>query len=234
MDAVMVCVVLVGVVEDCVWIIHFWRGGIFCAPGEREGQEEKGSPFHDMVHVGARFLRVMTVYPNVAASALVGEGVVMQGQVTIGPDAFVCPNAVLRGDIEPITVERGANVQDCCVVHTSRGNPAVIEEEASIGHGAVIHGATIKKSAMIGMNAVVLDGAVIGEQAVVGAGCIVPMGMDVPARSLVVGAPARIVKEDDDRIADIAYQNGVRYLRYRDEHIAGEWGTTKGPQEPKA
>lgn len=173
------------------------------------------------------------IYPLVDPSALIGPGAVLQGQVTVGPDCFICPNAVLRGDIEPITMERGSNVQDCCVIHTSRGNPAVIEEEASIGHGAVIHGATIKRSAMIGMNAVVLDGAVVGEESVVGAGCVVPMGMEIPPRCLAVGAPARIIKEDDERIADIAVQNGVRYLRYRDEHIAGRWGTS-GAQEPKA
>ncbi|MGB1697851.1 MAG: gamma carbonic anhydrase family protein [Thermoplasmatota archaeon] len=174
-----------------------------------------------------------SIFPQVHPSALIGPGAVLQGQVTVGEDCFICPNAVLRGDIEPITLERGSNVQDCCVVHTSRGNPAVICEEASIGHGAVIHGATIGKSAMIGMNAVVLDGAVVGEEAVVGAGCVVPMGMTIPPRCLAVGTPARIVKEDDERIADIARKNGVRYLRYRDEHVAGRWGTS-GEQQPKA
>jgi phenylacetic acid degradation protein len=150
---------------------------------------------------------------------------VLIGQVTIGKGCFIGPGAVLRGDIEPVTVEDGANVQDNCVLHTHKGNPVRIGRDASVGHGAVVHGATVEARALIGMNAVVLDKAVIGESAVVGALALVPEGFHVPPASLAVGIPCRIVKENDARIREMATQNGARYHRYREEHLEGRWGT---------
>lgn len=149
--------------------------------------------------------------------------------MTVGKDCFIGPNAVLRGDIEPLVMEEGSNVQDNCVLHTHAGNPVTIGKEASIGHGAVVHGATIGAHCIIGMNATVLDKAVVGERSVIGAGCVVNNGMQIPPKSLAVGVPAKIVKTDDDAIAEMAYNNGQRYLGYRKQHIAGEWQTLTGP-----
>ncbi len=171
----------------------------------------------------------MTTQPNVHPSAYICEGAILIGQVTVGKDCFIGPNAVLRGDIEPLVMEDGSNVQDNCVLHTHAGNPVTIGKEASIGHGAVIHGATIEAHCIIGMNATVLDKAVVGHHSVVGAGCVVNNGMHIPPKSLAVGVPAKVIKTDDEAIADMAFRNGQRYLGYRKQHIAGEWGVLKGP-----
>lgn len=154
----------------------------------------------------------------------------MIGQVTIEADCFIGPNAVLRGDIEPILIRRGSNIQDNCTVHTERGSPVVIGPDASIGHGAVVHGATVGERALIGMNAVILNGAVVGELSVVGAMTLVPQGFHVPPRSLAVGIPCQVRKTNDAVIADMAFQNTERYHLYRLEHLAGMWGTVVGPQ----
>lgn len=166
--------------------------------------------------------------PDIHPDAYISVGAVILGQVTIEADCFVGPNAVLRGDIEPLVMRRGSNVQDCCVLHTNKGNPVEIGAGASVGHGAVVHGATIGPESIIGMNAVVLDKAVVGRRAIVGAGAVVPERFQVPDRSLAVGVPCKVVREDDDGVAEAAYQNGQRYLRYREEHLAGRWETVVG------
>lgn len=162
-------------------------------------------------------------------SSIVCPGAVLIGQVTIEAECFIGPNAVLRGDIEPITIRRGSNVQDNCVLHTHKGNPVVVGPNVSIGHGAVVHGATLEERALIGMNAVVLDKAVIGSHAVVGALTLVPNGFKVPPRSLAVGVPCVIKKQDDEAVAQMAFHNTERYHTYRTEHLAGMWKTVRGP-----
>lgn len=167
--------------------------------------------------------------PTIHPTAVLAPGAVVIGQVTIEADCFIGPNAVLRGDIDPIVVKRGSNVQDNCTVHTERGSPVSIGPDASIGHGAVVHGATIGERALVGMNAVVLNGAVVGDRAVVGALTLVPNGFTVPPRTLAVGAPCRLLKQGDPGIAEMAFQNTERYHRYREEHLAGLWKTVVGP-----
>jgi phenylacetic acid degradation protein len=169
------------------------------------------------------------VGPTIHPSAVLCPGAVVIGQVTIEAECFIGPNAVLRGDIEPIVVRRGSNIQDNCTVHTERGSPVSIGPDASVGHGAVVHGATIGPRALVGMNAVVLNGAKVGDRAVVGALCLVPQGFDVPAGSLAVGIPCQIKRAGDPAIAEMAFQNTERYHRYRDEHLAGLWRTVRGP-----
>ncbi len=167
--------------------------------------------------------------PQIDPSAVLAPGAIVIGQVTIGPDCFIGPNAVLRGDIEPIVLERAVNVQDNCTIHTEKGHPATLKENVSMGHGAVVHGATIEPDALIGMNAVVLNGATVGAQSVIGALTLVPDGFTVPPRSLAVGIPCRVIKQDDRRISDMASANGKRYQRYREEHLSGMWKTVRGP-----
>ncbi len=169
------------------------------------------------------------VDPQIHPSSVLCPGAVVVGQVTIEAECFIGPNAVLRGDIEPIIVKRGSNIQDNCTIHTERGSPVAIGPDCSVGHGAVVHGATILERALIGMNAVVLNGAVVGERAVVGALTLVPQNFHVPARSLAVGVPCTIRKTDDAAVADMAFQNTERYHRYRLEHLGGHWGTVRGP-----
>ncbi len=132
--------------------------------------------------------------PSVDPDAWIAESAQVVGNVEIGAGASIWPGAVLRGDLEKITVAAGSNIQDNAVLHTERGWPCTVEENVSVGHAAILHGCTVKKGALIGMGAVVLNGAVIEENAIVGAGSLVAEGKIVAAGTLVVGIPARTVR----------------------------------------
>ena len=133
--------------------------------------------------------------PSVADSAWIAESAQVIGRGEIGCDASVWPGAVLRGDIEAIRVGRGSNVQDNAVVHTDSEHPCLIAEDVTVGHGAILHGCRVGPGALIGMGATVLNGAVVEADAVVGAGALVPEGKTVAAGTLVVGCPARYVRD---------------------------------------
>jgi len=135
------------------------------------------------------------IKPVVDPSAFVHPTAVLIGDVIIGPKCFVGPCAVLRGDIGRLIMKEGSNLQDTCVVHSFPGDDTIVEEDGHIGHGAVLHGCTIKKNAMVGMNAVVMDGAVIGENSFVAAMAFVKAGLEVPPNVLVAGCPAKVIKE---------------------------------------
>jgi phenylacetic acid degradation protein len=135
------------------------------------------------------------VVPVVDPSAFVHPTAVLIGDVIVGPGCYVGPCASLRGDFGRIVLERGANVQDTCVIHGFPKQDTVVEENGHIGHGAVLHCCVVRRDALVGMNAVVLDEAEIGEQAIVAACAFVPAGMRVPPRSLVAGIPAQVRRE---------------------------------------
>ena len=140
--------------------------------------------------------------PIVHPTAFVHPQANVTGDVWIGADVYIGPGAVLRGDWGRITVGAGANVQENCIVHVFPGKDVILEERAHIGHGAIVHGAQVGANALIGMNAVLMDDAVIGAESIVGALAFVPQGMQIPPRSVVVGNPAKIVKEvSDEQIA---------------------------------
>ena len=134
------------------------------------------------------------VIPVVDPSAYVHPSAVLIGDVIIGPDCYVGPCASLRGDFGRIVLQRGANVQDTCVMHGFPGADTLIEENGHIGHGAVLHGCVIRRDALVGMNAVVMDEAEVGEQAIVAASAFVRAGMKIPAASLAAGVPAKILR----------------------------------------
>ncbi len=133
--------------------------------------------------------------PVVHPDAYVHASAVLIGDVHVGAGVYVGPCASLRGDFGRIVIEAGANIQDGCVVHGYPESDTVIEEDGHVGHGAIIHSARVCRNALIGMGAVINDNAVIGESAFVGALAFVKAGMQVPARSLVAGIPARVVRE---------------------------------------
>ena len=133
--------------------------------------------------------------PVVHETAFVHPNATVTGNVMIGRDVYVGPGAALRGDWGAIVVEDGCNVQENCTVHMFPGVTVVLEQGAHIGHGAIVHGARIGANALIGMNAVVMDGAVVGAGCIVGALCFVPADMQIPARKVVVGNPAKVVKD---------------------------------------
>jgi len=139
------------------------------------------------------------ITPVVDPTAFVHPTAVLIGDVIVGPGAYVGPLASLRGDFGRIVMGPGSNVQDGCVLHGIAQQDTIIEADGHIGHAAVLHGCHIGRNALVGMNAVVMDGARIGEDSIVGAMAFVKAGMEIPPRSLVTGAPARVVKELSDR-----------------------------------
>lgn len=144
------------------------------------------------------------ITPVVDPTAFVHPTAVLIGDVVVGPRCYVGPLASLRGDFGRILMHEGSNVQDCCVVHGFPDSETVIEVDGHVGHSAVLHGCHIGKNAMIGMNAVIMDGAVIGEASIVGASSFVKAGSIIPARSMVMGTPAKIIRELSD--AEIAWK----------------------------
>jgi phenylacetic acid degradation protein len=135
------------------------------------------------------------IRPVVDPTAHVHPTAVLIGDVIVGPGAYIGPLASLRGDFGRIVIERGANVQDTCVMHGFPGSDTVVEENGHIGHGAVLHGCVVRRDALVGMNAVVMDEAEVGPQTIVAACAFVRAGLKLPARSLVAGLPARVVRE---------------------------------------
>ncbi len=133
--------------------------------------------------------------PVIDPTAYVHPTTVLIGDVIVGPGCYVGPAACLRGDFGRLTLRDGSNVQDTCVLHGFPGGDTIIDVDGHIGHGAVIHGAHIGVNAMVGVNAVIMDKAKIGESAIIGALAFVKEGTIIPPRSLVVGAPARILRE---------------------------------------
>ena len=134
------------------------------------------------------------IVPVVDPSAYVHPSAVLIGDVIIGPDCYVGPCASLRGDFGRLILERGANIQDTCVMHGFPGTDTVVEEDGHIGHGAVLHGCRVGRNALVGMNAVIMDNAVIGEAAIVAASAFVKAGAEIPSRVLAAGTPAKVIR----------------------------------------
>ncbi len=135
------------------------------------------------------------VTPVVDPTAYVHPTAVLIGDVIVGAGCYVGPHASLRGDFGRVEMRAGSNIQDSCVMHSFPGQDAIIEEDGHVGHGAVLHGCIVGRNAMVGMNAVVMDGAEIGECAIVAAMAFVKANLKIPARSLVVGMPARVIRQ---------------------------------------
>lgn len=141
------------------------------------------------------FYEIDGVRPVVDPTSFVHPLASVIGDVVIGPRCYIGPSASLRGDFGRIVLEAGVNIQDCCIVHGYPNTDTVIEEEGHIGHGAVVHCCRIRRNALVGMNATVIDHAEIGESAIVAAMAFVKAGMKVPPRTLAAGVPAKIVRE---------------------------------------
>lgn len=138
--------------------------------------------------------------PVINESAFIHPNATVTGNVIIGRDVYVGPGAAIRGDWGGIVIEDGCNVQENCTVHMFPGVTVVLEQSAHIGHGAIIHGARIGRNTLVGMNAVVMDNVVVGAECIIGALCFVPAEMQIPDRKIVVGNPAKIVKDVSDEM----------------------------------
>jgi carbonic anhydrase/acetyltransferase-like protein (isoleucine patch superfamily) len=157
--------------------------------------------------------------PRIAASAYVAPEATVIGDVTLGERASLWPGVVVRGDGESIRVGEGSNVQDGSVLHADPGCPLTLGRGVSVGHQAMLHGCTIGDGSLIGIQAVILNRAVIGRECIVGAGAVIAEGKSFPDRSLLVGAPARVVRqladEDVARLRFIAEEYATRQETYR-------------------
>ena len=140
--------------------------------------------------------------PVVHESSFVHPMASVTGNVIIGRDVYIGPGAAIRGDFGRIIIEDGCNVQENCTIHMFPGVTVVLQQDAHIGHGAIIHGANIGKNVLVGMNAVILDNAVIGDHCIVGALTFIPADTIIPERKVVAGSPAKIIKDATDQMID--------------------------------
>jgi phenylacetic acid degradation protein len=140
--------------------------------------------------------------PVIHQSSFIHPNATVTGNVIIGKNVYVGPGAAIRGDWGQIIIEDGCNVQENCTIHMFPGTTVLLKESAHVGHGAIIHGATLGKNCLIGMNSVIMDNAVIGDECIIGALSMVPAEMIIENRKVAVGNPAKIIKEvSDDMIA---------------------------------
>lgn len=160
--------------------------------------------------------------PIIHKSSYIAKSSVIIGNVNIGKNCGVFPNAVIRGDQNSIIIGDGTNIQDCCVIHTDKKHNVIIGNEVSIGHGAIIHGAKIDNNCLIGMNATVLNGAHIEEGVIIGACALVRSDEIIPKNSLVVGIPGKVVKKDENFI-EIIKKNAKTYKEISKKYLKGEF-----------
>ena len=134
------------------------------------------------------------------------------GDITIAEDVNIWFNAVIRADMASVSIGKNTNIQDCSVIHVDEGVPCTLGEGITVGHSAVLHGCKIGNYCLVGMNAVVLNGAEVGEESLIGAGSLVPQGMKIPPRSLVLGSPAKVVKELKTGMIEGIRKNAAVYV----------------------
>jgi carbonic anhydrase/acetyltransferase-like protein (isoleucine patch superfamily) len=145
------------------------------------------------------------------------------GQVTLGEESSVWYHAVVRGDMAPIVIGAGSNIQDGTIVHVDEGVPCTVGARVGVGHRVILHGCTVGDDCLIAMGSVLLNGVKIGSGSVVAAGAVVPEGMEVPARSLVMGVPGRIVRQVDAALAERITATWKHYVEEARAHRAGRF-----------
>lgn len=165
--------------------------------------------------------------PVVAPSAYVHPTAVLIGDVIVGADVYIGPTASLRGDYGRLILEQGSNLQDGCIMHGYVGMDTVVEQDGHIGHGAILHGCVIKRNALVGMNAVVMDGAVIGRDSIVGAMSFVKGSFKGEPRQLLVGSPAKVIRQVSEQ--DLHWK-GLNTLEY--QLLAGRSSRSMQEVEP--
>jgi len=155
-------------------------------------------------------------------SVFIAAGAVVVGDVTLEEDVGIWFNAVLRGDCAPIRVGRGTNIQDGTIVHADPGFPCTIGEGVTVGHAAIIHGATVGDNALIGMKSVIQNGAKIGEGAIIAVGAVIPEGMEVPSGSLVMGLPGKVKRPVSDAEKEMILLSAAHYVENAKQFAAAQ------------
>ena len=161
--------------------------------------------------------------PTIHSTVFVAPTATILGDVTLAEESSVWFGAVLRGDVESITVGARTNVQDGCIIHTDTDLPTFIGADVTLGHGTIVHGCRIADNVLIGMRATVLNGAQIGENCLVGAGAVVTPGTVIPPGSLVLGLPAKVVRSLTPEEVEYIHLSATHYVEYARRYRAGEF-----------
>ncbi len=164
--------------------------------------------------------------PQLGVNSWVAASADVIGDVTCGADCSIWFGCVVRGDVHFIEIGNRVNIQDLSMVHVthykkedkSDGNPTIIGDDVTIGHRVMLHGCTIEDACLIGMSATILDGAVIGRESIVGAGALVTKGKIFPPRSLIMGSPAKVVRELTEEEVRELYASATRYVEFKKEY----------------
>lgn len=164
--------------------------------------------------------------PKLGANTWIAPSADVIGNVTIGEECSIWFGCVVRGDVHYITIGNRTNIQDLSMIHVthykkedmSDGNPTIIGSDVTIGHRVMMHGCTIEDACLIGMSATILDGAVIGKESIVGAGALVTKNKVFPPRSLIMGSPAKFIRElNDDEVKEL-YASAARYVTFKNDY----------------
>jgi len=165
--------------------------------------------------------------PKLGKNAWIAESASVIGRTTMGEDSAVWFGCVVRGDVHFITIGDRSNIQDLSMIHVTHhkrddmtdGNPTVIGNDVTVGHRVMLHGCTIEDACLIGMSATILDGAVIGKESIVGAGSLVTKNKKFPPRSLIMGSPAKVVRELTDEEVEELYASAARYVKFKNKYL---------------
>lgn len=161
------------------------------------------------------------ISPRIHPTVFIADGARVIGDVSIGENSSLWYNVVIRGDVGPISIGAGTNIQDLVMCHLSTGGPPlIIGDDLTVGHGAILHGATINSGALIGMGSVILDGAVVGRDAIVAAGSVVTEGTVIPEGVLVAGVPAKVRRELNEEDRKMGSSGASHYRAYIEQYRA--------------
>ncbi|MEO8820214.1 MAG: transferase hexapeptide repeat family protein [Ginsengibacter sp.] len=168
--------------------------------------------------------------PVIDESSFIHPQAAVTGNVIIGKNVYIGPGAAIRGDFGKIIIEDGCNVQENCTIHMFPGVTVLLKENAHIGHGAVIHGATIGKNCMIGMNAVIMDNVVLEDECIVGALSFVKADQHIPSRSLLIGNPAKIIRQISDEMIEWKTE-GTKVYHLLTDDMKNKWKACEPSRE---
>ncbi len=144
--------------------------------------------------------------------AILLQGAVVVGDVTLEEDVSLWYNSVVRGDVASVTIKQGSNIQDNATVHTAEGYPVLIGENVSVGHGAILHGCVVGENTVVGMGAIVLNGAKVGKNCILGAGTLITQNTVIPDNSLVIGFPGKVKRVLTQEEIQANRHNAIQYV----------------------